>query len=183
MPSEQFCPCCGRANPMTFRACGNCGQTLSGVLLQQSAAEEETVIGRSWQRSYTPPTAETVNPPRAAAFSQTTADPAAKARAFARRAARGSASSVSSGDPTTCALLSFLFPGLGQIVARQVVKGAILVGAAYFAVSILHLFSPFGVPMMAARILLAVDAYRIAARRRALHPVDDWEWGITGQRH
>jgi hypothetical protein len=93
------------------------------------------------------------------------------------RSASPPASTAGTNDPAACALLSFFFPGLGQILNKQVAKGVFLILVAYVAVAYLG-WSAFGMPMLIGRIVVAVDAHRIARRRRAGRPVEEWEWGL-----
>ena len=95
-------------------------------------------------------------------------------RAQTRTAA---ASAATTSDPTTCALLSFFFPGVGQILAKQVAKGILLIVLAYIAVRYFRL-SAFGLLMIVGRVLAAVDAYHVARRVRAGRRVEEWEWGL-----
>ncbi len=85
--------------------------------------------------------------------------------------------SVRSGiSPPVSAALSFFFPGVGQILNGQVAKGlAILV--AYLLSRWLP--SPFQLGLFIAQVLIAVDAYRIAERRRRGEPVKEFDWDIA----
>lgn len=99
--------------------------------------------------------------------------------AATRAKVKGSSSRASS-SPGLCAGLSFFFPGLGHMLSGQGVKGVALIIAAYAAVVYFGL-SAFGLPMLIARIVLAVDAHRIAERRRAGKPVGEWEWRLNNK--
>jgi TM2 domain-containing membrane protein YozV len=79
-------------------------------------------------------------------------------------------------SPFFAALLSFFFPGIGQMMNGQRGKGILLLLAWFvfsFAVPIVPWF--LGV---VGRVLAAMDAYRIAERRRAGKPVRDEEWDL-----
>lgn len=75
------------------------------------------------------------------------------------------------------AILSFFIPGGGQIMNGQVGKGVLLLLATAFALSMLHL-SAWGLAMVVGRVLVAVDAYRIAEKRREGRTVREWEWDL-----
>ena len=180
MDNERFCPTCGRANALTARYCSNCGQMLSArtVLLQKPAgtfSEEDTV------RKVPPPP-----PPEPEA-----ARPRVEARGTYRQQARPegqgarretaprSAETRTMADPGVCAVLSFLVPGIGQILCGQVVKGIVLLIAAYVSVAYPRLL--FGMPgflLFVGKVFVAIDAYNIARRRRAGRRVGDWEWAF-----
>ena len=74
-------------------------------------------------------------------------------------------------DPTLMAILSFLIPGLGQIVLGQTVKGVVLlvlyVGAGLITVCVGSL------PVL---IVAIVDAYQIGVKLRNGQPVKQWEF-------
>jgi hypothetical protein len=96
----------------------------------------------------------------------------------ARRVRRGVRASVRAAgtnlrhntpDPTLCALLSFFFPGVGQIVARETGRGVLLIVLAFFAVRGLHL-DPFEFVMVVARLVVAANAHRLARELRDVPP-------------
>lgn len=94
------------------------------------------------------------------------------------RPAKAAAGPPQPKDPIVCALLG-LVPGLGQIIAGQVLKGlAILVLAPVVlvigAVLTLGLFFYIGVPLFP--LLSAVDAYLVATKMKQGLPVGDWEF-------
>jgi len=72
-------------------------------------------------------------------------------------------------------VLSFLLPGLGQLLNRQVAKGVLtMVGS--FVIQAL----PIGLVVTTViRVLCAVDAYRIGERRRRGEAVGDTEWDLA----
>jgi TM2 domain-containing membrane protein YozV len=79
-------------------------------------------------------------------------------------------------NPTTAALLSFFVPGVGQMMNGQRGKGILLL----LAWVVFHFVVP-GVPwflQIVAQVLAAMDAYRIAERRRAGKPVREEEWDL-----
>lgn len=90
--------------------------------------------------------------------------------------------------PWLAVLLSFLLIGGGQLYNRQVLKGFILLGA-FITTFVYLLFLVFDaypnrLPITpwwpyffeAVPFLLALDAYRIAARLRRGEPVRRWQW-------
>lgn len=77
-------------------------------------------------------------------------------------------------SPVVAAILAFVLPGLGQLLNRQVGKGVILmVGFLVFG----QLLGGIGSTVI--RVLCAIDAYRIAERRRKGEAVGDGEWDVT----
>lgn len=81
-------------------------------------------------------------------------------------------------NPTVHAILSFLFPGVGQLLNGQVGKGILLILAAFVAVTLLRL-DAFGMVMLIGRALVGLDAYRIGERRRNGHKVGEGDWDIA----
>jgi hypothetical protein len=81
-------------------------------------------------------------------------------------------------EPGVAAMMSFFLPGVGQIVNGQVEKGILLLLGLYVA-SFLFSLPAFGLPMLLARIVIAIDSYRIAQRKRKGQPVRSGEWDIS----
>lgn len=81
-------------------------------------------------------------------------------------------------NPTVHAILSFLFPGIGQLLNGQVGKGILLILAAFVAVTLLRL-EAFGMVMLIARALIGLDAYRIGEKRRNGQKVGEGDWDIA----
>lgn len=81
-------------------------------------------------------------------------------------------------NPTVHSILSFLFPGVGQLLNGQVGKGILLILAAFVAVSLLKL-PPFGLELLIARVLIGLDAYRIGEKRREGKKVGEGDWDIA----
>ncbi len=189
MNSDKICPTCGRLHPLEARYCSNCGQ----LLRERFVSEEDTVIGQSRLRLHPADSDDTIIQPRPRVLFDEQAEHQQRqqARERERRETRHSsnstagaavarttaASSTNTSDPTTCALLSFFFPGVGQILAKQVSKGILLIVLAYIAVRYFHL-GPFTMLMVVGRVLAAVDAYHVARRVRAGRKVEEWEWGL-----
>ena len=69
-------------------------------------------------------------------------------------------------SPLLAAVISFLLPGLGQLLAGQTTKGATLLVVAVCTGCGGGLFN----------IVLAIDAYAIAKRRVNNEPVSDWQF-------
>jgi len=80
-------------------------------------------------------------------------------------------------SPASAAVWSFLLPGVGQMLNGQVGKGALLLLALWIATGAFDL-PAFGLTLVVARALIAVDAYRTGERRRRGEPVHTWEWNI-----
>jgi hypothetical protein len=74
-------------------------------------------------------------------------------------------------DPTVMAILSFLLPGLGQIVLGQNVKGIVLI-VLYFGVG----FATACFGSLVVLIVAIIDAYQIAVKLRNGRPVKQWEF-------
>ena len=180
MDNERFCPTCGRANVLTARYCSNCGQMLSArtILLQKPAdtfSEEDTVRGAS---PPPPPGPDSARPrvEERGTYQQQARPEEQEAR---RETAPRPAATHTTADPGVCAVLSFVVPGIGQILCGQVVKGIVLLIAAYVSVAYPRLL--FGLPgflLLVGKVLVAIDAYNIARRRRAGRRVGDWEWAF-----
>ena len=81
-------------------------------------------------------------------------------------------------NSTLHAILSFLFPGVGQLLNGQVGKGMMLILAAFVAVSLMRL-PAFGLELLIARVLIALDAYRIGEKRRNGQKVGEGDWDIA----
>ncbi len=161
---EHVCATCGRVHAPNARFCSNCGAPLDAfdTFFQEENDEHTILVPR-------------VNAaPRSAASAVT---------AYAIRSQKA-ARSVSGGallaDPSACALLSFFFPGAGQMLAGQWIKGAFLVTLAWIAVRGFHL-DAFGLLMLAGRVLCAADASRIARRRQKGRAVAEWDWAISNK--
>lgn len=166
---ERYCTYCGRANPATGRYCGNCGQvlTMGGVLLQQPETESEEATVRRV-------------PPTVTESRSSTAQAPPSATATARKIASAAAASTRAGDPAILAVLSFIVPGVGQILNRQAAKGvAILIGA-FIASAYLHV-GTFTAIFLIARALFALDAYRIAEWRQRGDAINEWDWDLRLQ--
>ena len=80
-------------------------------------------------------------------------------------------------SPTAAAFMSFLMPGIGQLMNGQGAKGVLLLLAMFVGVVIFN-FPAMSLMVMIGRILAAIDAYRIAERRRAGKFVRDGEWDL-----
>jgi TM2 domain-containing membrane protein YozV len=80
-------------------------------------------------------------------------------------------------NPVVPAALSFFWPGFGQFANGQAAKGVLLLLAAFVATVVLG-WQSMGFFMIIGRVLAAVDAYRIAERRRSGKPVREGEWDL-----
>lgn len=81
-------------------------------------------------------------------------------------------------NPTANAILSFIFPGLGQMLNGQVGKGVLLILAAFVATTLIGM-NFWGIEILIARVLVAIDAYRIGEKRRNGQKVGDGDWDIA----
>lgn len=80
-------------------------------------------------------------------------------------------------NPVVAAVSSALVPGLGQFMNGQSIK-ALLLLLGFMVATFIFSQSPVGLLVMVGRILAAVDAYRIATRRRAGKNIRDGEWDL-----
>lgn len=81
-------------------------------------------------------------------------------------------------NPTANAILSFIFPGLGQMLNGQVGKGVLLILAAFVATTLIGMHF-WGIELLIARVIVAIDAYRIGEKRRNGQKVGDGDWDIA----
>ena len=81
-------------------------------------------------------------------------------------------------SPFSHGVLSFFFPGVGQILNGQPSKGVLLIIAGFVSVTLIGL-GPWAIPVLVCRALVAMDAYRIASRRLAGEAIDPNEWDLT----
>lgn len=156
---EHVCATCGRVHAPDARFCSNCAAPLdaSDTFFGEAANDGENTI-----------LAPTVNAaPRTATYD------AVRPREATRSSVRGGALT----DPSACGLLSFFFPGAGQMLAGQWIKGVFLVTLAWIAVRGFHL-GPFELLMLAGRVLCAADASGVARRRQKGREVAEWDWVI-----
>lgn len=69
-------------------------------------------------------------------------------------------------NPGIAAVASFFFPGVGQIILGQTVKGAVLLGVSLFTGYMCGLMSIVG----------AIDAWQIGKKLESGRPVGEWEF-------
>lgn len=74
-------------------------------------------------------------------------------------------------DPTLMAILSFLIPGLGQMILGQTVKGIVLF---VLYVGVGFVTACFG--GLVVLIVAIIDAYQIAVKLRSGQPVRQWDF-------
>jgi TM2 domain-containing membrane protein YozV len=86
------------------------------------------------------------------------------------------AAAVENINPVVYAVLSFLLPGLGQLLNRQVAKGVLTMVASFILPGLTVVG---GVGVMVLRVLCAIDAYRIGERRRRGETVGETEWDLA----
>lgn len=113
--------------------------------------------------------AETEAPTMQVAPVAPTAPPAAPVAPVAAPPTHTTASPATSGSSTNSviyAVASFFFPGLGQLLAGQVLKGAVIFGVGIVTCAGFGLL-PF---------VAAADAFLIGERKRRGEPVGDWQF-------
>lgn len=153
-----------------FSFCAVCGADLprNGVVTATSLDQTVTTPAPGEKaRSYR----EQMNERRARNSATATATTSGRS---SRRTAGGMRTKTVPAGP---AAFSFFLPGGGQMVNGQVGKGIFILLAYLFAMSALSL-GAWGILMIVARILVALDAYRIAERRNRGESVREWEWDI-----
>jgi len=95
-----------------------------------------------------------------------------------REAEQADATAAKPVSPFAHGVLSFFFPGVGQILNGQPGKGFLLIVAGFVSVMAWGL-GPWAIPIVVVRMLVALDAYRIANRRLAGDAIDPNEWDLT----
>ncbi len=85
--------------------------------------------------------------------------------------------------PYVSAILSFLLPGAGQLRNAQWSKGFFILLASFVLLSLLPI-GIWSVTALILRALVALDAFRIADRRRRGQPITPWRWdaGVLAER-
>jgi DNA-directed RNA polymerase subunit M/transcription elongation factor TFIIS len=186
--APQNCPSCGSViapESAGFSFCTHCGADLpkAGLSLESDPVAENKPPVRFTQSTVTEEWSQSVNGVR---------DPRATVRKIAQvhagvgqaqlqqtmttmTAVQGETREVNS---TVHAILSFLFPGVGQLLNGQVGKGMLLILAAFVAVSLMRL-PAFGLELLIVRVLIALDAYRIGEKRRNGQKVGEGDWDIA----
>ncbi len=163
---ERLCATCGRVHAPDAHFCSNCGASLSAFdafFGEENTFDEETILTPTMS-------AEASTVPAPAAVGYADLPPLNVAQ-------RQHRSSSVLADPSACGLLSFFFPGAGQMLAGQWIKGVFLITLAWIAVRGFHL-GPFELLMLAGRVLCAVDAAGIARRRQKGRAVTEWDWAV-----
>ena len=77
--------------------------------------------------------------------------------------------------PYVAAILSFLVPGFGQLRNAQWSKGFLILLTSFALLSLLPI-GAWGVTALILRALVALDAFRIADRRRRGQAITPWRW-------
>lgn len=152
----QTCPTCGSElgeGGVSFSFCVRCGSDLP---VQAITEREETVEQETQQTT------------------QTTQQQTVRQQTIPQVEIHVQPSTTS---PTAAAFMSFLMPGIGQLMNGQGAKGVLLLLAMFVGVVIFN-FPSMSLMVMIGRILSAIDAYRIAERRRAGKFVRDGEWDL-----
>lgn len=179
------CPACGTpitADKAGFSFCTHCGADLPKAGLSVETVAPVPPVRRAQGGTSEEVLANGVRDPRATVrkIAQVHAG-AAQAQALLQ--SQQSATQVEfefrrEVNPTVNAMLSFLFPGVGQMLNGQVGKGILLILAAFVAITLLG-FSSFGMELLIARAIIAIDAYRIGEKRRNGKKVGDGDWDVA----
>jgi len=69
-------------------------------------------------------------------------------------------------NTTLAMVLSFFFPGVGQMILGQTTKGAVMLGASIFTGYMCGILSIIG----------AIDAHKIGKKMEAGRAVEEWEF-------
>jgi TM2 domain-containing membrane protein YozV len=167
------CEVCGQESvgAASYSFCAHCGADLPATGAGRTSSAEAGTYGQAWRSE-------------AGANQGMAPAPLGSRRrqgAWSSSSVHGAAAARSAHSPRLCAVLSFFFPGLGQILNQQAAKGLALMLAAFIAVGYLG-WSTMGLPMLIGRILVALDAARIAAKRREGLRVGEWEWAIQSDK-
>lgn len=182
------CARCGTVPPPGggFSFCLSCGGDLS-------TTAGSSVLNGGAQSAASRTSAKTATTVRAASTLQSSAAPGVAGLRGLHQSESGkngtaafsmSSSSAQTGiktnaaPPGVAALLSFFVPGVGQIINGQVAKGIVLLLASFVVTSVFGL-STMGILPLIGRVIAALDAYRVADRRRkgqAVRP-DEWDLG------
>lgn len=85
---------------------------------------------------------------------------------------------VTEATPYVAAILSFLLPGAGQLRNAQWGKGFALLLATFTLLALLPI-SLWGITALILRSIIALDAFRIAERRRRGQVVTPWQWDAS----
>ena len=80
-------------------------------------------------------------------------------------------------SPRMAGAVSFVVPGIGQILNGQIAKGVLLLLLTYVVIVVIGMH-PLGLVALAARGIAAIDAARIAEQRRKGAAVRDGEWNL-----
>lgn len=162
------CPACGSSvnqDGVHFSFCTDCGTELPG-------------IQRPKTKRVRKPDASGVRDVRSSARQLAEVHEQARQHQHQQhqQTLHGTTTQDGTGNPVVLAVLSFLLPGLGQLLNRQVAKGVLTMVGSFVIQAVL----PFG-PLVTTviRVLCAVDAYRIGERRRRGETVGETEWDLA----
>lgn len=186
-----------RGNSAAARVCTNCG-TPAPPSVGESAFSFCLNCGSSFSERITPPPiVASVMPPVPPI--PTVTSPVGVLRQQARREVQAERPDVSYSSPNSgavrvamrtdvlpvteatpyvAAILSFLLPGAGQLRNAQWGKGFTLLLATFALLALLPI-SLWGVTALILRAVVALDAFRIAERRRHGRPVSPWQWDAS----
>jgi len=174
---EMLCSRCGAPEPQVeagrFSFCFVCG----GDMVPGAATAAPPVQGHAAASARAALASVSAEPQRGGTHAGA-ATAASTTVAFRQAHVTGAGTGSTSGaafHPAFCAWMGFFVPGLGQILNGQGAKGLLLLMGTLFLSSMAGFW---GVTLVIARLLMALDAYRIAEKRRRGEPVGSWEWDI-----
>jgi TM2 domain-containing membrane protein YozV len=149
---------------MTFSFCVHCGADVS-------------VTPETQQTRPTPQTSRIQHEQTTESVAETIPETHSQRMVRTMTVTRSTETQSTTASPVAASFMSFLLPGIGQMMNGQGAKGVLLLLALFVTMGIFGL-TAFGLPLLIGRILAAIDAYRIADRRRANEPVRDGEWDL-----
>jgi TM2 domain-containing membrane protein YozV len=129
-----FCPNCGRQIPDGSKFCPYCGASLEG---ESGVSQIQGVLSEEERKKK--------------AYEEELI------RAKARQAAK-----VGTKSPGLAAVLSFLFPGIGQIYNGQIGKGILFLILNSISWALVFVFGIGLIPLIIVEIIATIDAYNTA---------------------
>ena len=171
------CPTCGvpvvlQNGESAFSFCVNCGNSFASL---QTVRMPQGTVPPVIAAAYRP------HPEQAQSLARPVFQPAYRTQV--RVAERADILPVTEATPYVAAILSFLLPGTGQLRNAQWSKGLLLLVATFTLLALLPV-GLWSVTALILRSLVALDAFRIAERRRRGQPVTPWQWdaGLIAER-
>jgi len=188
---SQTCHTCGApaelAQGVRFSFCGSCGADLvsaedksggSAAVAPSAAAPTASAVAAAFahlQPQYQMEDEQQQRTVRGSASGTLSAQQQISAQHLSVRQQAGAEHQRTFFSPAFCAASGFFVPGLGQMLNGQGAKGLVLLIACLVLSASAGMW---GVTMVIARLLMALDAYRIAEKRRRGETIGNWEWDI-----